>query len=160
MVDRFTAEDNLYGQVVACRELGRSYRNASMFAEAVDIHKRGLCCAEKICDTIQIIQALNNIGTDYRRMGILDEASSYHYQALTCSDRYSDKTGNVAIKNRVVSLNGIGNVQLTLGNTAVADSAFRLALKGEIYLGSLVGQAINYANIGRILPNLSRNYFV
>ena len=151
MVDRFAAEENLYGQVVACRELGRSYRNASMFAEAVDIHKRGLCCAEKICDTIQIIQALNNIGTDYRRMGILDEASSYHYQALTCSDRYSDKTGDVAIKNRVVSLNGIGNVQLTLGNTAVADSAFRLALKGEIYLGSLVGQAINYANIGAIL---------
>ena len=48
MVDRFAAEENLYGQVVACRELGRSYRNASMFAEAVDIHKRGLCCAETV----------------------------------------------------------------------------------------------------------------
>ena len=151
MVDRFAAEDDLYGQAVACRELGRSYRNASMFSEAIDVHKKGLCCAEKLCDTIQIIQALNNLGTDYRRMGILDEASSYHYQALTYSDKYSDKASNVAVKNRVVSLNGIGNVQLSLGNPDVADSVFRLALKGETSLGSLVGQAINYANIGAIL---------
>lgn len=151
MVDRFAAEDNLYGQAVACRELGRSYRNASMFSEAIDVHKKGLCCGEKLCDTIQIIQALNNLGTDYRRMGILDEASSYHYQALTYSDKYSDKASNVAVKNRVVSLNGIGNVQLSLGNPDVADSVFRLALKGETSLGSLVGQAINYANIGAIL---------
>ena len=151
VLGRFENEDNKYGIVASCRELGRSYRNASKFSEAIDIHKKGLCAAQQICDTIQIIQALNNIGTDYRRMGVLDEASSYHYQALTYSDNYSDKVSNVAVKNRVVSLNGIGNVQLSLGNPDVADSVFRLALKGETSLGSLVGQAINYANIGAIL---------
>lgn len=148
---RFEKEDNGYGIVAACRELGRTYRNTSMFSEAVDIHKKGLKYAEEICDTIQIIQALNNIGTDYRRLSILDEASDYHYQALAYSDAYSDKVSPLAVKNRVVSLNGIGNVQLSLGNPEEAEGAFREALKGETALGSYLGQAINYANIGAIL---------
>ena len=147
----FEDDGNRYGVVAACRELGRSYRNASQFSEAVDAHKKGLAAAEEIGDTIQIIQALNNIGTDYRRMSILDDASDYHYQALAVSDAYSDKTSTVSIKNRVVSLNGIGNVQLSLGNSLEAERVFREALKGETYLGSYLGQAINYANIGALL---------
>ena len=55
-----------------------------------------------------------------------------------------------ARKNRVVALNGLGNIYLTLGNYARADSALRLALAGERELNSLLGQAINYANIGSI----------
>ena len=147
----FDDDGNRYGVVVACRELGRSYRNASFFSEALDTHKKGLEAAEEIRDTIQIIQALNNIGTDYRRMSILDDASDYHYQALAVSEAYSDKGSAVAIKNRVVSLNGIGNVQLSLGNPQEAERVFREALKGETYLGSYLGQAINYANIGALL---------
>ena len=147
----FEDDGNRYGVVAACRELGRSYRNASQFSEAVDAHKKGLAAAEEIGDTIQIIQALNNIGTDYRRMSILDDASDYHYQALAVSDAYSDKTSTVSIKNRVVSLNGIGNVQLSLGNPQEAERVFREALKGETYLDSYLGQAINYANIGALL---------
>lgn len=151
VLDGFESDGNRYGVVAACRELGRIFRNTSMFSEAVDVHKRGLVVAEEICDTIQIIQALNNIGTDYRRLSILDEASDYHYQALAYSDAYSDKQSSVAVKNRVVSLNGIGNVQLSLGNPEEAEEAFREALKGESSLGSYLGQAINYANIGAIL---------
>ena len=151
VLEGFESDGNRYGVVAACRELGRIFRNASMFSEAVDVHKRGLVVAEEICDTIQIIQALNNIGTDYRRLSILDEASDYHYQALAYSDAYSDKQSSVAVKNRVVSLNGIGNVQLSLGNPEEAEEAFREALKGESSLGSYLGQAINYANIGAIL---------
>ena len=64
VLDRFEKEENEYGVVVSCRELGRSYRNASKFSEAIDVHKKGLCAARQICDTIQIIQALNNLGTD------------------------------------------------------------------------------------------------
>lgn len=151
VLEGFESDGNRYGVVAACRELGRIFRNASMFSEAVDVHKRGLVVAEEICDTIQIIQALNNIGTDYRRLSILDEASDYHYQALAYSDAYSDKQSSVAVKNRVISLNGIGNVQLSLGNPEEAEEAFREALKGESSLGSYLGQAINYANIGAIL---------
>lgn len=151
VLQTYEGEGNGYGVVAACRELGRSYRNASQFSEAVDVHKKGLAAAQEIGDTIQIIQALNNIGTDYRRMSILDEASDFHYQALAVSDAYSDKTGAAAVKNRVVSLNGIGNVQLSLGNPQEAERVFREALRGETSLGSHLGMAINYANIGAIL---------
>ena len=82
-VEAYAAEENTYGEMVASRELGKKLRNASRFYDAIDMHKRGLAAAEKLRDTIQIVQALNNIGTNYRRLGILDEASSYHYKALT-----------------------------------------------------------------------------
>ena len=128
LLNRFSSEGNSYGEIAACRELGRCLRDASRFGDALDAHKRGLKVAEECCDTIQIIQALNNIGTDFRRMGILEDASTFHYKALTYSDLYSDKTSKTAVKNRVVSLNGIGNVQLTLGDLEHADSIFRMAL--------------------------------
>ena len=50
----------------------------------------------------------------------------------------------------MVSLNGIGNVQLSMGNHNAAITAFRQALSGEQQLNSELGQAINYANIGAI----------
>lgn len=147
----FQKEGNTYGEIITLRELGNCYRNASMFSEALEYHKQGLNFAKHSYDTINIIQALNNIGTDYRRLSILDEASSYHYQAITYCDLYSDKTSKKAIKNKVISLNGIANVQMSLGNNSVADSILRVALRGEEQLGSDIGQAINYANIGAIL---------
>lgn len=156
VMDSFISAGNLYGEMVAARELGKKLRNASQFYEAIDVHKRGLVAAEKLRDTVQIVQALNNIGTNYRRLAILDEASSYHYQALTYCDQYSGSRNpddRTARKNRVVSLNGIGNVQLTLGNADEAENAFRQALKGENELGSALGQAINYANLGAILES-------
>ena len=57
------------------------------------------------------------------------------------------------LKSRVISLNGIGNVFLTLNNYEVADSVFRMALDGEQILDSSLGQAINYANIGAIFES-------
>ena len=50
----------------------------------------------------------------------------------------------------MVSLNGIGNVQLSMENYNAAILAFRQALSGEQQLESDLGQAINYANIGAI----------
>lgn len=147
---RFAQTGNTYGEIAAWRELGKRYREASRFGEAIDTHKKGLQCAMRACDTLQIVQALNNIGTNFRRMGILDEASSYHYQALAYCDACSDHTSQAMRKSRVVSLNGIGNIHLTLDNREAADSVLRMALAGERALGSALGQAINCANIGAI----------
>ncbi|MBS7291874.1 MAG: response regulator [Bacteroidales bacterium] len=149
-------EGNSYGEMAAALELGKRLRNESRFYDAIDVHKKGLVAAEKLRDTLQIVQALNNIGTNYRRLGILDEASSWHYSALSYCDQYSGSRNpedRTALKNRVVSLNGIGNVQLTMGNDVEAEKAFRQALSGEASLGSAVGQAINYANLGSILES-------
>lgn len=137
--------------VAYCKAEGKALRNSARYLESIEMHLRGLEFARELEDTLEIVQALNNIGTVYRRMGLLEEAASWHYKALTCCEEWSDKTTPTALKNRVISLNGIGNVHLSMGNHEVAMSAFREALKGETRLGSATGMAINYANIGALL---------
>lgn len=145
-------QDNVLGQIVVLREKGKLMRNESHFSAALHAHGEGLRLAERANDTIEWIQALNNIGTDYRRLGLLDMAQRYHYDAWMMAKECSD-TSFVSKKNRVVSLNGLANVYLTTNNFSRADSALRLALAGESELGSLTGQAINYANLGSIFEH-------
>lgn len=139
-------------RIVVLRNWGEKLRNMSEFGGALLKHGEGLELAKIAGDTIELMRALNNIGTDYRRMGVPDAAQKYHYEAWTLAKVYRD-TSFVAKKNRVMSLNGLANVYLTVGNLQRADSALRMALAGEIELGSLVGQAINYANIGSIFES-------
>ena len=153
---RMEHEGNLLGSIVAYRELGKRVRNDSQFDDALRFHSEGLTQAEALGDTLEVVQALNNIGTDYRRMGVLDMAQDYHYRAWTICREYSD-TSYTARKSRVVSLNGLGNIYLTLGNYERADSALRLALEGERELNSPLGQAINYANLGSIFRHRGMN---
>ncbi len=149
---RLEEKGDRLGSIVALREWGKELRNESRFEEALSVHSEGLRQSENLGDTLEWVQALNNIGTDYRRMGMLDVAQDYHYRARVLSDEYSD-TSYAARKNRLVSINGLGNIYLTMGNYARADSAFRLALKGEQQLDSPLGQAINYANLGAIFED-------
>lgn len=146
---RMESEGNMLGSIIAYREIGKHLRNESRFDEALEAHNEGLTQAEAIGDTLEMVQALNNIGTDYRRMGVLDIAQDYHYRAYAICKASTDSSFT-ARKNRVVALNGLGNIYLTLGNYTRADSALRLALAGERELNSPLGQAINYANIGSI----------
>ena len=149
MLKRMEKEGNMLGIAIAYRVMGKEMRDDSRFDDALCLHSEGLMLAEAIDDTLEIVQALNNIGTDYRRMGILDLAQDYHYRAWMISKECKD-TSYDAKKSRTVSLNGLGNIYLTMGNYARADSALRLALEGEKELHSELGQAINYANIGTI----------
>lgn len=146
----YEVSKNRLGTMLANKELGKRSREMAKFNEAIRYHRNGLQVALEIKDTLEAIQALNNIGTNFRRMGTLNEASTFHYRALLLCEQYSDKNSFTAKKNRVVSLNGIGNIHLTLDNREAADSVFRVALAGEHELGSDLGQAINYANLGAI----------
>ena len=149
-VNTFHASHDDRGEVIAMRELGKRLREESKFSEAIEIHKNGLKLAESIKDTNNIIHILNQLGTSYRRIGIMDEAASFHYKALSYSDVYGDPESKKTLKNRVTSLNGIGNAMKVMGNDAAADSIFRQALEGERKLDSKLGMAINYANIGTL----------
>lgn len=146
----YEKRDNQLGAMLVNKELGKRSRETARFNEAIRYHRKSLQLALEIKDTLEAIQALNNIGTNFRRMGILDEASTFHYGALLLCEQYSDKNSFTAKKNRVISLNGIGNIHLTLDNREAADSVFRIALAGEHELGSDLRQAINYANLGAI----------
>ena len=149
---RLESKGDRLGSVVALRELGKQLRNESRFEEALRIHSEGLRQVEVLGDTLEWVQALNNIGTDYRRMGVLDVAQAYHYRAWKLSEECADTTF-MAKKNRVVSLNGLGNVYMSLGSYELADGVLRMALKGEQQLHSDLGQAINYANLGSIFEH-------
>ena len=132
------------------QKLGSVLRNKSDFYTAVEIHSKCITDAEELSDTLQLIIALNNQGTNFRRIGDLEQASTNHYRALELCDHTLNDTSFIARKNRVRTLNGLGNVMLSLGNDEVAEDMFRRALKGEAELNSATGQAINYANIGAI----------
>ena len=153
---RMEKEGNVLGRIIVCREIGRKMRNESLFDEALRYHGEELTLAEDLEDTLEMVQALNNLGTDYRRLGVLDVAQDYHYRAWTISKASGD-TSHVAKKSRVVALNGLGNIYLTVGNYERADSALRMALAGEKELKSELGQAINYANIGSIFRHQNMN---
>ncbi len=152
LLDSFTQHRNLAGQVLVCEALGKYYREQSSFVDAIQLHERGLLAAEQLRDTLAMAQALNNIGTNYRRLGMLADASDHHFKALALIEQSPMKNA-VAKKTRVVSLNGIGNIYLSLRNLDEAESTFRTALAGEKELGSDLGQAINYANIGAIFED-------
>lgn len=145
----YDKQHNQLGMITVLREQGQKQRNESRFEEALKTHNRCLILAEAVSDTLEIVRALNNLGTDYRRLGVLDAATTCHYQALKISEEDKDSSA-VARKNRVISLNGLANIYLSTGNYQRADSTLRLALAGEQSLGSYLGQAINYANLGAI----------
>ena len=146
---------NKLGSVVALREWGKALRDESRFEESLRVHSKGLQQAEAMGDTSEWVLALNYIGTNYRRLGVLDAAQTYHYQALRLTEESGD-TCWLARKNYVKSLNGLGNIYMTLGNFKRADSVLRKALEGEHQLGSDIGQAINCANLGSVANHMGK----
>lgn len=150
LLSGYEHNDDPVGKMATMRELGKIYRESSNFKTALDYHEKALSLAKELKDTVNIIYILNQLGTDFRRLGVLDEAAVRHYEALSYCEKYSDRSSDKAKKNRVISLNGIGNIQLTLQNYDAAEKVFQEALAGEKSLGSHIGQAINYANIGYV----------
>lgn len=150
LLSEYEASHDDAGKMVVMGELGRICRESSDFKTALGYHEKALSLAKKLKDTANIIYILNQLGTDFRRLGVLDEAAGRHYEALSYCENYSDQSSSRAIKSRVVTLNGIGNIHLSLKNYDAAEDIFRKALAEEINLGSHLGQAINYANIGYV----------
>ena len=150
VLQQFTEAKNEVGKMLVYKHLGLRERENARFSDAISSHQQGLEIAKKLNDTIEIVQALNNLGTNFRRIGAHNEASQYHYQALHYAETWSGLDTPVGTKNHVMALNGIGNISLMLGYYNDAEENFRAALKDEIALGSAIGQAINYANLGAV----------
>lgn len=142
--------ESIHQEAVALRQQGKMLREQSDFSQALAVQQEALNKALQIDDSLEIVQDYNQLGTTFRRLGRLEEALSFHYKALQWAEENPD-TSFQARKNLVVSLNGLGNVHLVLGNDREAEACFRRALAGEIALQSDLGQAINYANLGSIM---------
>ena len=150
LAQHYNAAKDIESELLIRQKLGTVMRNRSDFEAAVKQHDRCIELATMHDDTLQLIIAYNNQGTNFRRIGDLQQASTNHYKALELCDKITGDTSFIARKNIVRTLNGLGNVMLSLGNDEVAEEMFRRALKGEQELCSATGQAINYANIGAI----------
>ena len=135
---------------IVCKVIGQRLRDHSNFSQAIIYHQNGLNAALRVKDTINIAQLLNQLGTDFRRLGAFPEASDYHFRALRLSETYSRRDDYTGRKNKVMALNGIGNIYLSLENLPEALRYFHEALASEKELRSPLGQAINYANIGNV----------
>ena len=142
-----------HDSVVAMNDSGTRLRNHSDFSKAIELHQEALNKAKEYNDSIGIIMASNSLATDMRRIGNYDDALALHLEALRISELMASDTSYEARKNLVRSYNGLGNVQMAMGDNSGAEESFRHALKGETDLGSTVGMAINYANIGSIKRN-------
>lgn len=142
--------DQIREQMVQLREKGETARKNSCFDEAIKLHNEELELAAAIHDTISMARALNNIGTNYRRLGMLEEATRYHQDALVKCMNITDQKDEEVKRSKLMSLNGLGNIYLTLGDLTQAETIFQQALEGEKMLGSKIGQAINLANIGSV----------
>ena len=138
------------GQMVVMRKLGEKHRESSDFKVALDYHEKALLLAKELKDTANIINILNQLGVDFRRLGMLSEAANRFYESLSYIGKYSDGDSPKALVHKVIALNGIGNIQLSLHNNDAAEKVFREALSGEKSLGDHLGQAMNYVNIGYI----------
>lgn len=138
------------GRMVAMRKLGEKHREFSDFKVALDYHEKALLLAKEQKDTANIINILNQLGVDFRRLGILDKAANRFYESLSYVEKYSDGDSPKALVHKVIALNGIGNIQLSLHNNEAAEKIFREALSSEKILGEHLGQAMNYVNIGYI----------
>lgn len=149
-IEHYDSLGDRHSSLVLRQKYGSALRNASEFEAAIKTHGTCIKDAKDLCDTLQLIIAYNNQGTNFRRLGDLVEAGNFHYAALELCDKITDDTTYTARKNVVRTLNGLGNVMLSLNNNEVAENMFRRALKGERELGSLTGEAINLANIGAI----------
>lgn len=162
---RYASLKDKKAELIIHEYVGKLYRDRSNFEKAIIHHDAEITLATAIHDTLHLVRALNNQGTNFRRISDMNEAAKFHYEALELCNAQKDDTSQVARKNHVVSLNGLGNVLLSMGNYEEAESMFRQALAGEQSLGSKVGQAINYANIGSIFEHRNeldsaRTYYI
>ncbi len=130
--------------------LGKRLRNNSQFDQAMQMHKSAQDIAYELSDTLMLIKSYNEIGTLFRRIDALNEAIKSHYSALRYSELYSDSMKYVARKQKTIALNGVGNISLSLEFYDKAEESFRECIKIESELGSDIGLAINYANLGAI----------
>lgn len=140
---------NRMGESIVLQRLGRAYRVDNQFGRAILTHKQGLAVADSICDTMEIVNTLNEMGTNYRRLGAMYLATSSMTLGLGYCQQWSDTTA-AAFKSQLKILNGLGKIYYTIRNYKVADYYFRRSLAGETKLGSAYGMALNYSDIGRV----------
>ncbi len=135
------------GKAYGYNMMGVYLRDRSNYSEAIEYHNRSITLAQEINSVELSVNASNMLGVVYRRIDQVRSALDYHQQALTMAEAVQKKS-DFMVKNIAISLNSMGNVYLTLRQYDLAEEQFQQAISYEERLGSKLGLAINYANLG------------
>lgn len=130
--------------------LGVLARESGQFKLAFRFFESVIQRASQNQDELMRMVGLNNYGVICRRLDRLDEATRYHVDALRLAENMDDDNWLV-IKTKCVSLNSLGNIFLSMQQPDKAMEFFKQALILENQLGSHLGMAINFANMGAAL---------
>lgn len=147
---QYAEEKNDFAEMVYRKALGREYQDHSCYQDATEEHKRSLVLAERVNDTLQIIESLNLLGDSYRYLGVIGLASEYYYRALELADDLDAIDDQKFQRNKMESLNGIGSTQMMLSNFGRADKLFRIALSVDRDSVLFDIRAVIYTNIGMV----------
>jgi len=140
-------EGYIDGQAYGLNELGRTYRKNSLFIEAIKLHKKALAVAEEAENLEFKVASLNYLGVVYRRTSSLRTALDYNQQALELAETVENPSNSIK-RSINVSVNCIGNIYQRLEQLDKAIEYFERSLKLETQLNNLLGQAVNYQDIG------------
>ncbi len=138
------------GQAYALNQIGRTYRDISQFSKSFILHQKAFDIAEKANNLEFEVFSLNMISVVFRRTDAIKAALDYNQKALELAETIKNPPDGIK-RSINVSLNGIGNIYLTLGQYDLAIEQFKKSMKLEQALGNKLGLAINFQNIGECL---------
>lgn len=158
-------------QLVLYQSLGDLYLKNLHFTNAIKNHREYLKISEELADSFQIIKALNLLAIDYRKACEMDDAIRYYFQARKAAANIQN-TDNFIIKEKAVSLNGIGRIYSLLNYPDEALNSYRESSQyaktindKEILADNLMGIGIAYQekdmyDSARIYLNKSADSFI
>ena len=145
----------LAGESYALNQIGTKFRNTSQYNRSIQLHKEGLEIATKANNLELKVFSLNMLSVVYRRMDAIKTALDYAQEAIELAETV--KEPSEGLKRSInVSLNGIGNIYLTLKQYTIAIEKFKKSLLLEQSLNNQLGLAINNQNIGECYEELGQ----
>ena len=147
-------QHDLQGQMLALRHKAERLSIQARFGEAITANSRAFAVAADLKDTIEMAINMNQMGDGHRRLGDMSQANGCYFKVLKLCDKYSNPQDEAMLKVAALTYNGLGNIEMDLGNYATADSVLREALWREMQLGSNLGIAAGYGALGRVKHDL------
>lgn len=137
----------LYGQAYALNQLGKIYRDISLYQKALDLFQDALKISINANSIEFRVYSLNMISVVYRNTEAIKSSLDYSQEALELAETVPEPS--LGLKRSInVSLNSIGNIYQLLEQYDLAIEKFEKLLILEKELDNKLGLAINHQNLG------------
>ncbi|WP_405385045.1 tetratricopeptide repeat protein [Maribacter sp. LLG6340-A2] len=145
--DLSKSKNYLHGQAYANNQLGRIYRDISLYPQALDYFQDALKISIE-AESIEFrVYSLNMISVVHRRTDAVKSALDYSQEALELAETVAEPS--IGLKRSInVSLNSIGNIYQMLEQYDLAIEKFERSMILEQELDNKLGLAINHQNLG------------